>query len=132
MDVLKFYDIDKKVHHILSDNAANMIKCKYNLFLIFFLTLTFILAIRDFNELLNEEVETDGQDEAAGADDEGGEEETLKQLESLTDSAEIAVVKRRVEEIEAEMKKSPQGQDPVTKAFRLPCTAHKVCSCHFI
>ena len=28
MSVLKSYDIDKKVHHFLSDNAANMIKSK--------------------------------------------------------------------------------------------------------
>ena len=30
MEVLKSYDIDKKVHHFLSDNAANMIKCKFS------------------------------------------------------------------------------------------------------
>ena len=86
-----------------------------------------ISAIRDYNDLLKEEVIQD-EGEDLGANEEVEEEEMIEQqLESLTDSAEIAAVKKRVKEIEAEMEKCPQGQDPVTKAFRLPCTAHKVC-----
>ena len=66
--------------------------------------------------------------EAGAADTEDGEEslEHLESLESLNHSAEIAAIERRVQEIEAEMARSEEGLDPVTQAFRLPCSAHKV------
>ena len=90
------------------------------------LYLTFILAFRDYNVMLNEDEQT--QDEVVGADVDhiDGEEESIELLESLSDSAEIAAVKKE------EMQKCPHGQDPVTKAYRLPCTAHKVCCCHLV
>ena len=86
-------------------------------------------GFRDYNDLLTVE-QASGDDE----EDEGirEEEEVIEQLERLSHSAEIAAVERRVQELEEEMRRTPEGRDPVTKAFRLPCAAHKVIICLFL
>ena len=84
-------------------------------------------AFRDYNGLLSEEQSSreDGDKDEESNDEEDDEEE----LEKLSHHAEIAAVERRVHELEELMKLSPEGRDPVTQAFRLPCTAHKVIIC---
>ena len=88
-------------------------------------------GFRDYNDLLTVE-QASGDDEEV--DDEGirEEQEVIEQLERLSHSAEIAAVERRVQELEEEMRRTPEGRDPVTKAFRLPCAAHKVIICLFL
>ena len=85
-------------------------------------------GFRDYNDLLSEDQASteDGDNDEEIRD---REEEDEEELEKLSHYAEIAAVERRVHELEEMMKLSPEGRDPVTQAFRLPCTAHKVIIC---
>ena len=123
------YNIEDKVHHFLSDNAPNMIKGEGFGFKGLDGLYAWILlsAFRDYNGLLSEEQSSreDGDNDEESNEEEDDEEE----LEKLSHHAEIAAVERRVHELEELMKLSPEGRDPVTQAFRLPCSAHKVIIC---